>query len=183
MDPIRALVVERLRCGVESCESCKFKCNVSILPIYMWQVVTHTCRVKRRLNSWNACNEEIYRLYADSVMINAVVETGCYPYEFWLLSRATQKLMEKKCEEMVEVSDDLYVYIFSRHFLIFDASTCATAIFSLDTGENCRLSYTSCCLACNVIFFGGGKLPGYIEKVVRHYVDFYDVYRFFEEGK
>jgi len=183
MDPVRALVVERLRCGLESCESCRFKCNVSVLPIYAWQVVTRTCRVKKRLSNWNACSEEIYRLYADSVMINAVVETGCYPYELWLLSKATQKLMEKKCGEVVEVSDDLYVYIFSKHFLIVNASTYVATVFSLDTSENCRPSYTSCCLACDVLYFGGGKLPKDIEKVVKHYMAFYDVYKFFEEGK
>jgi hypothetical protein len=183
MDPVRALVVERLRCGLESCESCRFKCDVYVLPIYTWQVVTRTCRVKRILNSWNACSEEIYRLYADSVVINAVVETGCYPHELWLLSKATQKLMEKKCEEEVEVSDDLYVYIFSKHFLIVNASTYTATVFSLDTSKNCRPSYISCCLACDVLYFGRGKLPGYVEDVLNHYIAFYDVYRFFEEEK
>jgi hypothetical protein len=176
MDPVR-VVVERFRCRVEGV--CGGRCFAFDIYTYMSMVVTHTCEVK----GWNVCSEEIYRLYADSVMINAVVETGCYPYEFWLLSYATQKLMEKKCREYVEVGDDMHVYVFRDHFVLVGTEHHTAVVFSLDAGKNCRPSYTSYRIACDVLYLGRGKLPKDVENVLRHYMAFYDLYRFFEEGK
>jgi hypothetical protein len=177
MDSVGDLVVERLRCG-----KCN-KCFTSNLHTYVWQVANCTRRAKMDLDWWNACSEEIHRMYVDSVLINAVVETGCYPYEFWLLSCATKKLMEKKCREYVEVDDDMHVYVFRDHFVLVMSVHRAAVIFSFDTGKNCRISYTSYFLASDMLFFGRGKLPKKVEDVIRHYMAFYEVYRFFEEGK
>jgi len=176
MDPVRATVVERLRCGARKCN----KCFTSNLHMYVWQVATCTRRAKIDLDWWNACSEEIYMLYVDSVLINAVVETGCYPYEFWLLSCAAKKLMEKKCREYVEVGDDMHVYVFRDHLVLVKTRHRAAAIFSLDTGKNCRLSYTSYSIAGDMLYFGGRKLPRKVEDVLKHYTAFYDVCMFFE---
>jgi hypothetical protein len=183
MDPVEALVVERLRCEVgKERDGCDHECRISLLH-YVWHVATCTSREKRCLDWWNACSEEIYRMYADSVVINAVVETGCYPYEFWLLSSATQKLMEKKCREHVEVDDDMHVYVFRDHFVLVETDHRATTVFSLDAGKNCRPSYRSYSMADTMLYFGRGKLPKDVEDVLKHYMAFYEVYRFFERGE
>jgi hypothetical protein len=176
-DRLYRLVRDRLRCRIrdrlsvaELAGVCDENCNNRVLLHgYIERIAEDTSYAIRNFSRWSCSDEEIFRLYVDSVLINAIVDDGCYPYYMWCTSALTREMLRKKSMEEVKISDKTRLLVFRDHFAVVE-------VFSFDTGKNIRVAHPLFCVAVDLY---GRELLEDVEEVLRHYIAFYKTCRFF----
>jgi hypothetical protein len=184
-DPVYELVKERLQCRIkdrlsvaELADVCYEGCtNRILLHGYTERIAEDTSYAIRNFSRWSCSDEEIFRFYVDSVVINAIVDAGCYPYYMWCSSALTRKILRKRSRKEVKVSDKARLFIFRDHFAVVEITYYDfVVLFSFDTGKNIRVLHPAFCVAASL---PEGKLPEDVEEVLGHYIAFYKTCRFF----
>ena len=184
-DQLYRLVRERLQCRIrdrlsvaELADVCDESCSSRVLLHgYVERIAEDTSYAIRNFGRWSCSDEEIFRLYVDSVLINAIVDDSCYPHYMWCTSVLTREMLRKKSREEVKISDKTSLFIFRDHFAVVEVTYCDfVVLFSFDTGKNIRLAHP---LFCVVADLSGRELPVDVEEVLRHYIAFYKTCRFF----
>jgi hypothetical protein len=185
-DPVYGLVKERLQCRVRGwfsvaglADLCDESCtNRVLMHGYTERIAEDTSYAIRNFGRWSCSDEEIFRFYVDSVVINAIVDAGYYPHYMWCSSALTREILRKKSREEVKISDKTRLFVFSDHFAVVEATYYDfVVLFSFDTRKNIRVAHPLFCVAVSL---SERELPGDVEEVLRHYVDFYRTCRFFE---
>jgi hypothetical protein len=184
-DQLYRLVRERLQCRIrdrlsvaELADVCDESCNNKILLHgYVERIAKDTSYAIRNFSRWSCSDEEIFRLYVDSVVINAIVDAGCYPHYMFCASALTKEMLRKRSREEVKISDKTGLFIFRDHFAVVEVTYYDfVVLFSFDTGKNIRAAHSLFCVAVDL---SGRELPGDVEEVLRHYIAFYKTCRFF----
>jgi hypothetical protein len=183
-DQLYRLVRERLQCRVrdrlsaaELADVCDESCFSRVLLNGYIERIAEDTSYAIRNSRWSCSDEEIFRLYVDSVVINAIIDAGCYPNYMWCASALTREMLRKKSNEEVKISDKTSLFIFGDHFAVVEVTYYYfVVLFSFDAGKNIRAAHPLFCVAVDL---SGRELPGDVEEVLRHYIAFYKTCRFF----
>jgi hypothetical protein len=184
-DPVYMLVKERLQCKIrdrlsvaELADVCYESCTSKILLHgYTERIAEDTSYAIRNFGRWSCSDEEIFRFYVDSVVINAIVDAGYYPHYMWCSSALTKEMLRRRSRQVVKISDKTSLFIFRDHFAVVEVTYYDfIVLFSFDTRKNIRVAHPLFCVATSLPERG---LPEDVEEVLRHYIDFYKICRFF----
>jgi len=184
-DPVYELVKGRLQCKIkdrlsvaELADVCYGGCiNRILLHGYVERIAEDTSYAIRNFSRWSCSDEEIFRFYVDSVVINAIVDAGYYPYYMWCSSSLTKEILRKRSKEEAKVDNKISLFVFRDHFAVVEiAYRDFVVLFSFDTEKNIRVAHPPFCVAASI---SDGELPEDVGEVLRHYIAFYKACRFF----